>query len=174
MYYGLPLQWSSFVVLPQSKLWWFPSLLSSMRMISYYNPQWTPVRDSLTTWLHHTTATYCVAPNSHGTIFSWMSWLTSRSRKSYSRIGVHKVAYIVHSLKNRWGNIESWKFKVITKFKFTLMLVWNNSWNIWTTKLGALRYSQAHRWVFQFMCDSYMVSMYPTRAPEKEVEIELY
>ena len=124
-----------------------------------------------TAWLHHTTTTYCIAPNSHGTIFSWMSWLTSRSRKSYSRIGVHKVAYIVHSLKNRWGNIESWKFKVITKFlsqKFTLMLVWNNSWNIWTTKLGALRYSQAHRWVFQFMCDSYMVS------PEEEDMIELY
>ena len=49
--------------------------------------------------------------------------------------GGHKVAC---SLKNGLGNIESRKFKVITKFlsqKFTLKLILRDSRNFWTTKI---------------------------------------
>ena len=50
---------------------------------------------------------YCIAPNFCGTVFSWISWLTSRSRKFYSQN--YRSRGLACVLKNGWGNIESQK-----------------------------------------------------------------
>ena len=84
---------------------------------------------------------YCIAQNFRGTKFSWISWLTSRSRTfcSWNNLNAcHKVDYIARLLRKGRDNIESRKFQEIMKFlsrKFTLTLIWRDSRNFWTTKI---------------------------------------
>jgi len=108
--------------------------------------------------------------------FERISYWTSRQ----VAIGGHEAMRL---LKNGRGNVESWKFKVTTKFlswKFTLKLILRDSLNFWTTKIWSYTvyitdYQQFETALFVIRTySSNRLSQFPSLITERSTPVSFY